>query len=910
MQADLDFLTWLDRRDAEALGRVFDALGGKLLLLAAHLAAKGMDAGDLVQATFVAAMTHGDQWDRQRPLWPWLAAILHNEVRMQLRRQRRRREVDVVPLETSSITVEDPRQAAASAEAFDAVLATIESLPLPYRQVLRLRLVHGLQPIEIAQSLEVPVGTVRAQLHRGLSQLRSTLPAGIGAAVAVLFVGDGDLLAQVRTRVLEHAVNAAPIATGEAIVAKPATAGIAAAHGKTLALIGAGLLLVSLLVTFAVPLAIAKEPAPRASSTRHATPQQAASETARPEPRQPNQRESLPTPPTSTWSLTVHVEDGANAPIAGARVRVWTAPGGSSFQNREGGFFLREDLAEGATDANGDWRDALAALWQRPELWRRTTSLWIAANTPDAASVPQLLDLRDARLAEPKTLKLQLQVSAGIAGRIVDRDGTPIARATIGSQIRGRDDLQLVVRSDGDGRFLLPCAGGPEAWPMRIVVSAVEQGSSSLNAPARSGSVVEIGDVRLQPAGSVRGRLVLGDGSPIAGYEVSLQQIDPSLGTDPTEVRQWLTGHQNQNPAMDLAADHVWLRSARTNTRTDGTFEFATVDPDATFLLDVFGVQPVGAIVRAGAPEVELRVEQQLVTIECVDEHGSPLPGASIHLDGYDPAGTSPSWRTRPGFPATGQFCGNWLPCGDDDGRRIHLTPFGFVWCLYCVDENLAPVAERHDALPGTYRATCRIELHADAHHGKLHVVAVDETGAPVPFSILLTQVDRSLSSQHRCTELAAEGYTWDLPTGVWHVEGALGRELLYRNGDIVFTRGEQQHDVRIDPDQTTELRLAAPTAGRIAFEPFGAMPQGEAWTSLRIEEAGQTVPCVTVDSTTPAAGAPRRGAGPMQLLTRTAFAPGNHTFLLTADGCQPSKCTVKVAADAITTVRVEMFVR
>ncbi|HEX6811623.1 MAG TPA: RNA polymerase sigma factor, partial [Planctomycetota bacterium] len=164
-----DFAAWLDHRDAEALARVFDTTGGKLLLLAAHLAGAGAAGGggqDLVQATFVAAMARGASWDRTRPLWPWLAAILHNESHMRLRSARRRREVAIDAAGAVPAANGDPPTLAASQELLGTVLQAIDTLPLPYRQVLRLRLVHGLRPVDIARSLEVPVGTVRAQLHR------------------------------------------------------------------------------------------------------------------------------------------------------------------------------------------------------------------------------------------------------------------------------------------------------------------------------------------------------------------------------------------------------------------------------------------------------------------------------------------------------------------------------------------------------------------------------------------------------------------------------------------------------------------------------------------------------------------------------------------------------------------------
>ncbi|MCA8977939.1 MAG: RNA polymerase sigma factor, partial [Planctomycetes bacterium] len=199
-----DFLAFVDRRDPDALGRVFDATAGRLLLLSTHLVGADASAEDLVQATFLAAMRRGATWERGRPLWPWLAAILHNEARMLWRQRRRSREVGLESAQDRGERMGDPASLAGSDEVVTAVAAAIDAMSVEYRQVMRLRLMHGLRPIEIARALELPVNTVRVRLHRGRDRLRGTLPASVGVVVAALLSGEG-LLAQVRVAVMAEA---------------------------------------------------------------------------------------------------------------------------------------------------------------------------------------------------------------------------------------------------------------------------------------------------------------------------------------------------------------------------------------------------------------------------------------------------------------------------------------------------------------------------------------------------------------------------------------------------------------------------------------------------------------------------------------------------------------------------------
>jgi DNA-directed RNA polymerase specialized sigma24 family protein len=72
-----------------ALAAVFDLVGSDLLLLAGHLARDTAIAEDLVQETFLKAIEHAGQFDRARPLMPWLVKIFVNQARMERRRRSR-----------------------------------------------------------------------------------------------------------------------------------------------------------------------------------------------------------------------------------------------------------------------------------------------------------------------------------------------------------------------------------------------------------------------------------------------------------------------------------------------------------------------------------------------------------------------------------------------------------------------------------------------------------------------------------------------------------------------------------------------------------------------------------------------------------------------------------------------------
>ncbi|MEZ6038412.1 MAG: sigma-70 family RNA polymerase sigma factor [Planctomycetota bacterium] len=194
--------------DAAALAAVFDAVAPELLLVAAHVAPTGVEPEDLLQATFVDAIEHADRWDAQRRLMPWLIGVLVQHARAERRRAARR--VDEARLLERD--VDDPAVLVETADLSERVAAAVASMPVLYRQVLTLRLVHALTPTQIAAALGCPVATVKTRLQRGMELLRGALPAGLATSVALL-CGSGRGLAQVKAAVLAKVGGAVPVAT-------------------------------------------------------------------------------------------------------------------------------------------------------------------------------------------------------------------------------------------------------------------------------------------------------------------------------------------------------------------------------------------------------------------------------------------------------------------------------------------------------------------------------------------------------------------------------------------------------------------------------------------------------------------------------------------------------------------------
>lgn len=128
------------------------------------------DADDLVQDTLERAWSRAGLWQGVGDMRTWLFSIMHNLHVDALRRGR----LDVVD---SGEQLPDVPVAAQQAErlALRDLDAALSALPVEQRQVLLLLALEGMAYAEIAQALDIPVGTVMSRVARGRERLRGLM---------------------------------------------------------------------------------------------------------------------------------------------------------------------------------------------------------------------------------------------------------------------------------------------------------------------------------------------------------------------------------------------------------------------------------------------------------------------------------------------------------------------------------------------------------------------------------------------------------------------------------------------------------------------------------------------------------------------------------------------------------------
>lgn len=109
----------------------------------------------------------------------WAVTVTRNLCRDRLRRRKLERAAfskdgdEQTQLAPSGVA--DPERHAIARQRASQLMSSLRTLPEPTRQALILFHVHEASYEEIAQALDVPIGTVMTWLHRGRKHLRQTL---------------------------------------------------------------------------------------------------------------------------------------------------------------------------------------------------------------------------------------------------------------------------------------------------------------------------------------------------------------------------------------------------------------------------------------------------------------------------------------------------------------------------------------------------------------------------------------------------------------------------------------------------------------------------------------------------------------------------------------------------------------
>ncbi len=182
------FVERLKAGEPEAFNRLVSERTGEVYGLLYRLTEDAEEARDLTQESFLRAFQNIRSFRGDADLKTWIYRIAINQARNRWRWWRRRRRDLTVSLDVPNGHTEqsigeslragiasDPERETLAREREQAICAALRSLGRSYREVVILRDVEGFTYEEIAQTLEISIGTVKSRLSRGRLELRRKL---------------------------------------------------------------------------------------------------------------------------------------------------------------------------------------------------------------------------------------------------------------------------------------------------------------------------------------------------------------------------------------------------------------------------------------------------------------------------------------------------------------------------------------------------------------------------------------------------------------------------------------------------------------------------------------------------------------------------------------------------------------
>ena len=165
--------------DTEAFERLVRTYENKIYHLALRMCGSSEEASDIAQEAFLAAWRGLPSFRGEANFATWLYRLTSNAAIEYLRRQKKERgdmSLDDEDLGLDAVdTGPGPQDAAERTEVRTAVAAGLQQLSEGHRQVLVLREIQGLSYEEIADVLEVDLGTVKSRISRARTALRKIL---------------------------------------------------------------------------------------------------------------------------------------------------------------------------------------------------------------------------------------------------------------------------------------------------------------------------------------------------------------------------------------------------------------------------------------------------------------------------------------------------------------------------------------------------------------------------------------------------------------------------------------------------------------------------------------------------------------------------------------------------------------
>jgi len=174
MDMEAQAIMRLKSGDGDAFAVLVSLYGRRIYYAAYSFLHNVDDAADIVQEVFLRAYKNIGSFDTKRPFYPWLYRIARNLCINTLKRASRRdRELPAEELIASNMP--DPAREALMHEELAELHGALAQLNEKQREIIELKIFQDCSYAEMAEILDIPIGTVMSRLYSARMKLKEIL---------------------------------------------------------------------------------------------------------------------------------------------------------------------------------------------------------------------------------------------------------------------------------------------------------------------------------------------------------------------------------------------------------------------------------------------------------------------------------------------------------------------------------------------------------------------------------------------------------------------------------------------------------------------------------------------------------------------------------------------------------------
>ena len=156
-----------------AFNQIVEKYRNRLMSVIFRMIQSSEEAEDIVQETFLRVYQHRNSFDFRHCFSTWLYTIALNLARNELRKRKRFKFFDIFDMQGKEAEIAVEMKLPSNLP--QALERAMENLPEKYKTAFLLRDVQELPYEEVAQIMNIPLGTVKSRVNRARAILREKL---------------------------------------------------------------------------------------------------------------------------------------------------------------------------------------------------------------------------------------------------------------------------------------------------------------------------------------------------------------------------------------------------------------------------------------------------------------------------------------------------------------------------------------------------------------------------------------------------------------------------------------------------------------------------------------------------------------------------------------------------------------